>query len=175
MPRRHGPLHGLVHSAGLHSSTPVRWLETDKIEAVLRVNLVAAMNLVKGFRRKGVCGPGASVVLMASVVGLVGQPAISAYAASKGGLIAFGRSAALELAAENIRVNCVAPGCVRSGMGNQLGGVFNEQQLAAIEQMHPLGLGEAVDVAQAVAFLLSGASRWITGTTLIVDGGYTAH
>jgi NAD(P)-dependent dehydrogenase (short-subunit alcohol dehydrogenase family) len=172
---RSGPLEGLVHSAGLHIVAPVRFHDAKKAESLLRVNVLAAMSLVKGLCRKGVHGNGASAVLIASVMGLVGQPGVSAYAASKGALIALGKSLALELAKENIRVNCVAAGSVRTPMTERFGDVFNEEQLAAIEKMHPLGLGEPIDVAHAIAFLLSPASRWITGTTLVVDGGYTAH
>jgi NAD(P)-dependent dehydrogenase (short-subunit alcohol dehydrogenase family) len=72
-------------------------------------------------------------------------------------------------------VNCVAPGQVRSEMTETMLGSLTAEQVVAIEAMHPLGIGTALDVAYAVAFLLADTGRWITGTTLIVDGGYTAH
>jgi NAD(P)-dependent dehydrogenase (short-subunit alcohol dehydrogenase family) len=172
---RSGPLDGLVHSAGLHITVPIRFHDTKKAESLLRVNVLAAMGLVKGLCRKGVCAGGASTVLIASIMGLVGQSGVSAYAASKGALIALARSLAVELAGEGIRVNCVAPGHVRTEMAEKVRQLLTSEQMTAIEKMHPLGLGEPLDVANAIAFLLSPASRWITGTTLVVDGGYTAH
>ena len=114
-------------------------------------------------------------MLVSSAMGLVGRPGIPAYSASKGALVALARSAALELAKDQIRVNCVAPGFVRTEMLEQLREWLSSEQLAALEAQHPLGLGAPRDVAYAIAFLLADTSHWITGTTLVVDGGYTAH
>jgi len=170
-----GPLGGLVHSAGVHATLPLRMLTAKRIDRLMQVNFTAAVCLTKGFRQKDVCGPPAGVVFLSSVMGLVGQPGVSAYAASKGALIAVARSLALELAAEGIRVNCVAPGQVQTEMAQTQQASLTEEQFAAIEAMHPLGIGRPEDVAHAVAFLLADTGRWITGTTLTVDGGYTAH
>jgi len=104
-------------------------------------------------------------------MGLVGQPAVTAYAASKGALIALAKSLAMEWAGDGIRVNCVAPGHVKTEMAAALQSMLTTEQFAAIEAMHPLGVGTARDVAHAIAFLLADSGRWITGTTLIVDGG----
>jgi NAD(P)-dependent dehydrogenase (short-subunit alcohol dehydrogenase family) len=171
-----GPLSGLVHSAGIQLTRPLRVLTQAHLDDVMRINLGAAVALVKGFRQKGVVSDkGRSVVLVASIMGLVGQPGIGAYAASKGALIALCRSLALELAPERIRLNCVCPGHVHTEMAQRLRETLTPEQFAAIEAMHPLGIGTALDVAYAVAFLLADTSRWITGTTLVVDGGYTAQ
>lgn len=141
----------------------------------MRVNVVAASALAKGFRQRGVFVEGGSIVLLSSVMGLVGQPGQSLYSATKGALVAMTRSLALELAREQIRVNCVAPAVVMTGMSEQLKQNVSPEQFAQITAMHPLGLGRGEDVASAVAFLLADTARWITGTTLVVDGGYTAH
>ncbi len=169
-----GALTGLVHSAGVHLALPLKYMETAKLESVMRVNFVAAVSLAKAFRQKSVVAPPASIVFLSSVVGLVGQAGLSAYCASKGALLAVARSLALELAAEGIRVNCVAPAIVRTHMVEELERSLTEEQFAAIEAMHPLGIGRPEDVAQAIAFLLADTGRWITGTALVVDGGYTA-
>jgi NAD(P)-dependent dehydrogenase (short-subunit alcohol dehydrogenase family) len=171
-----GPLSGLVHSAGTHFIRPLRVLTPESLDEAMRVNLGAAVALVKGFRQKNVRhSGGASVVLVASVMGLVGQAAVSAYAASKGALISLGKSLALELAGEGIRVNCVAPGLVKSEMTERFLASLTPEQAAAVEKMHPLGIGSPLDVAHAIAFLLAETGRWMTGTTMIVDGGYTSH
>lgn len=170
-----GPLHGLVHSAGVHLMKPLRFMSPQEFAGVMTVNVTASAALLKGFRQRGVCGSPASAVLISSVMGMVGQAGVTAYCASKGAVVALTRASALELAEEHIRVNCVAPGWVQTEMADRAATSLTDEQLAEIQGMHPLGLGEPGDVASAVAFLISDASKWITGTTLVVDGGYTAH
>ena len=85
------------------------------------------------------------------------------------------KALALELAADDIRVNCVAPGFVATGMLESVAKTVGPEAYAALQANHPLGFGDPVDVAYAIAFLLAKTSRWITGTALVVDGGYTAH
>lgn len=170
-----GPLNGLVHSAGVHLMKPLRFMSPREFADVMTVNVTAAAALLKGFRQKGVRGTPASAVLISSVMGTVGQAGVTAYCASKGAVCSLTRSSALELADEEIRVNCVAPGWVQTEMADRAASTLTDEQLKEIRRMHPLGLGDPADVANAVAFLVADAARWITGTTLIVDGGYTAH
>ena len=170
-----GELSGLVHCAGVHMARPLRFVDTDKVEELIRVNVLAAQQLAKGFRQRQVRASTGSIVFVSSVMALVGQAGVSTYCASKGALTAMARSLALELAGEGIRVNCVAPGIVESEMTSHLARSLTEEQFTAIRKMHPLGIGHTDDVAHAVSFLLADSSRWITGSTLVVDGGYTAH
>lgn len=170
-----GPLHGLIHSAGVQITKPLRALTCANIDEVMKINVTASFGLIKGFRQKGVCANPASVVLISSVMGLVGQPCVSAYSASKGALVALSKSLALELARENIRVNCVAPGHVQTEMAEKVHETLTAEQVEAIQKMHPLGIGAPRDVANTIAFLIADTGRWITGSTLVVDGGYTAH
>jgi NAD(P)-dependent dehydrogenase (short-subunit alcohol dehydrogenase family) len=170
-----GPLDGLVHCAGVQIMRPVSMLTANHLDQTLRLNVNAALGLVKSLASPGQFRKPASCVLLASVMGMVGQPVQAAYSASKGALIAMARSLALELARQQVRVNCVAPSVVAAGMGLAIEKNLAPEQFEKVVQLHPLGLGKALDVASAVAFLVSGAARWITGTTLVVDGGYTAQ
>ncbi|MEL7220325.1 MAG: SDR family oxidoreductase, partial [Bacteroidota bacterium] len=104
-----------------------------------------------------------------------GQKGKTIYSLTKGALEAGTRSLALELAKKQIRVNCVAPGVIETPMSAQAAYSKTASTRQEVVAMHPLGLGQVIDVANSCVFLLSDAARWITGTTLIVDGGYTAH
>jgi len=173
--QRDGAFHGLVHCAGLTSYEPLRSQTATQIEALLRVNTVAALQLAKGFRHRKVHAEKASLVFISSVASLAGMSALSAYTASKGAINAVTRALAIELVREGIRVNCVCPGLVKSGMIEVTERSFSPEQLAEMEKSYPLGLGLPEDVAHAVAFLLADTARWITGTALAVDGGYSSR
>lgn len=172
---RAGPLHGLVHSAGVQQTIALQMLNAKRIDEQMRINVQAGMLLVKGFRQKGCSVTGGSVVLISSTAGLVGRAGISIYSASKAALFGFARSAAMELAAQGLRINCLAPGHVDTEMGQRVQETLSAEQFEAIRREHPLGIGAARDVAWAAAFLLAETGRWITGTTLTVDGGLTAY
>lgn len=173
---KYGRLHGLVHCAGLHALRPLRTMTTAAVEDLFRLNVTSAFLLAKAFRQKTVRAEGmCSLIFLSSVVGLAGQAGVSSYASSKGALLALTRSLALELAPESIRVNAIAAGMVHTPMSDNLKRLLGEEAFQKVRAMHPLGLGEPRDVANAISFLLSDASRWITGSTLVIDGGYTAH
>jgi len=170
-----GPLNGFVHAAGIQITTPIRAVAAPKIDSLLRINVSSALLLTRAFCDKKAYATPSSIVFVSSVMSVTGSTATSLYSASKGALLAMARSLAVELARNRIRVNCVSPAFVQTAMIDQLKDALLPEQFAAIEAMHPLGLGTTIDVANAIAFLLSDAAGWITGTGLIVDGGYTAH
>jgi NAD(P)-dependent dehydrogenase (short-subunit alcohol dehydrogenase family) len=170
-----GPLHGIVHCAGVQLTTPVRFVTHKAAEEVIRTNLLSAVMLLQAFARKECHAENSSVVLVASVVGLVGREATSVYAASKAALTGLAKSLAVELASQRIRVNSIAPAFVGGEMLEQVRELLSEEQFAALEALHPLGFGSPRDVANAAAFLLADTGRWITGSTLVVDGGYSAR
>ena len=171
-----GPLWGVVHSAAMMVIQPLQFLKMAAIEDVLRINLVAAFGLAKGFRQRGVLGDGGSIVFLSSVAAMTAAPGNSAYATSKAGLQALTRTLAIELAPQKIRVNCVAPTWVQTEMTEASAGQsLTAEQLDAITARIPLGTGTPEDVAASVAFLLADSGRWITGTTLVVDGGFLAY
>jgi 3-oxoacyl-[acyl-carrier protein] reductase len=142
----------------------------------MRTNFYSAVVLTKEFARKRLHTANSSIVLVASVAGMLAAPARSAYSASKGALIAFGKSVAVELAKSGVRVNCIAPSYVRTEMYEQTTNGLTEEQLSAlVAATQPLGLGTPLDVAHAVAYLMADTGRWITGSVLAVDGGYAAQ
>jgi NAD(P)-dependent dehydrogenase (short-subunit alcohol dehydrogenase family) len=172
----HGRLAGVVHAAGLECIQPLRLLKPARYRLAMTVNAEAALGLVREFQGTGVCLPdGGAIVLVSSVIAQTGTAGGAAYAMSKSALIGLAKSAAIELAPRRIRVNCVAPGFVDTPMYQRLVSRWTTDQRASVEQQHPLGIGSGTDVANAVGFLLSDAGRWITGTVLVVDGGFTAH
>jgi NAD(P)-dependent dehydrogenase (short-subunit alcohol dehydrogenase family) len=170
-----GPLSGIVHCAGAQLLRPLRVVTTQDIDSLLKLNVVAALMLSKGLRQKGVHASASSIVFVSSVMGLVGAPGRAAYCASKSALHSMTKALAVELAHEGIRVNCIAPGFVRTPMLDEAEAAVGSEQLRRIEELQPLGIGDPRDVANAIAFLLADASRWITGSTIVVDGGYTAQ
>lgn len=170
-----GPLDGLVHSAGVHIVRPLRMLKDEQINEVMQLNFNAAVSLTRALRQKGMWRAPASVVFLSSVVGKRGRPGIAPYAASKGALIALAMSLAAELAPDGIRVNCVCPGHVATELTKKSESRMTDEQLKSFLAGHVLGVGEPVDVANAICFLLSNAAKWITGTNLVVDGGHLAN
>lgn len=168
---------GLVHCAGIPSVIPLRALSNAQFEKVMKINTQAGMNLAKVFtgRQGHDAQQQASIVFISSVYGVVGSAANVAYATSKAAIIGMTKALAIEFASKNIRVNCVAPGFIKTNMADDVNRMFDAAYAERIEAMHPLGWGEAVDIANAIAFLLSDASKWTTGAVFHIDGGFTAQ
>jgi NAD(P)-dependent dehydrogenase (short-subunit alcohol dehydrogenase family) len=173
---RGGRLHAAVHCAGLQKIVPVRSLRPEHWKDIFAVNTEAALALARCFAsRSNYAGRDGALVFISSVIAKVGSPGAVAYAASKAALHGMVRTLALEFAPMGLRVNCVVPGFVRTPLFDRTAQHWDDAQRAAVEDMHPLGFGEPEDVANAIAFLLADTGGWITGTELVVDGGYLAH
>ena len=171
-----GKIHAIIHAAGVPSTLPFRSLNQKHLNEVFQTNVFGATLLTKHMvRAASFCEEGGSIVFITSVMGMVGENAKSVYGMSKGALIAGAKTMALEYADKGIRFNCVSPGVVITPMSMQSEYSKNETAMGIVEKKHPLGFGTPEDVANACVFLVSDASKWITGTNLVVDGGYTSH
>jgi NAD(P)-dependent dehydrogenase (short-subunit alcohol dehydrogenase family) len=170
-----GPLNGVFHCAGIELIRPVRMIKQAQLDDVLGSSLFAAFGLARAFSGKSALVDGASLVFMSSVAGSTGQVGMTAYSAAKAAIDGMVRSLACELASRQIRVNSVAAGAVNTAMHERLTKGSGDDATQAYANAHLLGFGAPEDVAQAVVYLLSPASRWVTGTTMFVDGGYTVR
>jgi NAD(P)-dependent dehydrogenase (short-subunit alcohol dehydrogenase family) len=175
-------LDALVNNAAIQLSKPLAETSVEEWDAVMSSNLRSAY-LTSRQARPMLAAVQGSIVNVSSVHAVATSVAISAYAASKGGLAALTRALAVEFAPDGIRVNAVLPGAVdtpmlREGVGRgELGGQSVEQRLAALGRRTPLGrIGRPDEIARSILFLASkDQASFITGQTLVVDGGATAH
>jgi 3-oxoacyl-[acyl-carrier protein] reductase len=171
------PLHGLVHVVGgmpFDDWSSIREMPPDRFAAVVEFNLQSAFVTTQAVARRLVdAGVGGSIVLVASISGVQAMPFGAPYAAAKAGVLAFVRTAALELGPLGVRVNAVAPGTIRTAHSEQGTPTVDspEEQLAIPLRRR----GAPADIAGAVLYLLSDLAGFVTGHTLVVDGGSSAR
>ena len=179
---RYGRLDVLVNSAGILFSLPVTQVPEEEWDRLIDTNLKGVFLGCKYAIPEMVKRGGGSIVNTASIAGLRGSAWMSTYSTSKGGVVMMTKSLAVEWAAQNVRVNAVCPGVIRTPMtdkaieqGGALFGNTPEETWERLAQAHPLGrVGEAEEVARAVLFLASDEAWFITGVALSVDGGMAA-
>ncbi len=173
--KSHGVIDGLVNCAGIGSLLTFDFISYEKINSIFNTNVYSGILLTKEVCKKGHFSKnGGSIIFLSSIMGLVGDAGKSLYSMTKGALISTTRSLACEFARKKIRVNSISPGAIVTPINENLPYLTNPIQRQIIEQKHLLGLGNTTDVANACIYLLSDASKWVTGTNLVVDGGYTA-
>jgi 3-oxoacyl-[acyl-carrier protein] reductase len=166
-----GQLDGLVNCAGINHDVDIIRMKLETWEKVLRINLNSVFHCCKAAAWTMIAQKYGSIINVASISGLVGVAQQTNYAASKAGVIGFTKSLSKELGHYGVRVNAVAPGLIESEMVRGIKPAILEQYLKAI----PLErLGHAEEVAKAVLFLLSDEASYITGQTIVVDGGFIA-
>ena len=162
----------LVNNAGREMLAPLQVTKSADARDLMEINLLAVSTVTCALLN--LLTRGAAIVNMASTAALRGEAGMAMYCASKGAVVAWTRALALELAPRGIRVNAVAPGMVKTDLMERNWKKLRPEHVKALEAQHPLGFGTVEDVAAATAFLGSDAARWITGHTLVVDGGLTA-
>jgi len=165
----------LINNAGVELVKSLSMTSLDELDYIIDVNIKGIIRFIQKAQRymTGIQN-GASIVNVSSVSGMFGVAGLSAYSMTKGGVISITKSLAIELAPRKIRVNVIAAGIVETDLTQRMRSKLGSQQLEQILKMHPLGFGTPYDVASGIAFLASDEAKWITGSILVIDGGYTA-
>lgn len=174
--KENAPIHGFVHAAGMSPTIPFKVMKPKQWEEAFQLNVFSAVQIMQLLTKVGVkSADGMSMVLISSVMSEVGEKGKSLYSMTKSALIGLVKSLALEYADKQIRFNAISPSVVNSPLSEKSLYRTNEAAMQQVLDQHPLGLGEGTDVANAAVYLLSDASRWVTGTNMVVDGGYLAR
>ncbi|MFN2595338.1 MAG: SDR family NAD(P)-dependent oxidoreductase [Actinomycetota bacterium] len=169
-----GGLHVLVNNAGgTRFMSSLMGLRPDGWDKVIALNLDSVFHATQLASQKMADGGGGSIIQIASVAGIEGAPGLSFYSAAKGGVRLMSQAAAKEMAGSNVRVNCIAPGWVATDLNAAMRADENLKEFA--ESMVPMHrFAEPEEIVGAAIYLASDASSYVTGTTIVVDGGQTA-
>lgn len=159
---------GLVNNAGITKDGLLMRMKSEDFDSVIGTNLKGTFYLTKTITKLMMKARKGSVVNITSVIGQTGNAGQANYAASKGGVVAFSKSVALELGSRNVRINCVAPGFIETDMTDAL---TADQKKSIMDKIPLQRMGSTKEIAEAVKFLLSDQSSYITGHTLSVNGG----
>ena len=161
---------GVVFCAGINDKYILKAIDKSKAERIFNINVFSPILTTKELLKKKKISKGASLVLLSSISSTYATISNTLYAASKGAINSITRVWALELSSKKIRVNSILPGMVKTGMIDSYG--LSEEGLNETIKSYPLGrLGETEDIANAVIYFLSDASSWVTGSSLVIDGG----
>jgi NAD(P)-dependent dehydrogenase (short-subunit alcohol dehydrogenase family) len=165
---------GIVFAAGIMHTMPFKFISSTALQNVMKINFEAPTFFMQQVIKQQKLTNGGSVVYISSIAGNVSATIGNAmYSASKSALQATVKVLALELASKKIRVNSIAPGMVKTEMWSKENSTITEEQLIEDEKKYPLGYGAPEDISGLALFLLSDSSRWITGSMIVADGGFT--
>ncbi|MBS4040197.1 MAG: SDR family oxidoreductase [Flavobacteriales bacterium] len=174
--KSHAPIDGFVHAAGVSPTIPFKVMKAHQMMEAFDLNLFSAVHIIQILTKVGIKSSGGmSMVLISSVMSEVGEKGKSLYAMTKSALIGLVKSLALEYADKNIRFNAISASVVDTPLSMNSYYRKSEEALNEVLGQHPLGLGKPEDIGNSSVFLLSDASKWVTGTNLIIDGGYLAR
>lgn len=167
-----GPMDGFVHSAGVGSTRPLKLLKPQALREVMDVNFYSFIEIIRCLTKRNCFNEGMSIVGISSISSKQGNQTKTAYCASKGAMDASVRCLAKELSDKKIRVNTVNPALINTEIYQQfLNNSGDSEDAKNIMARQYLGLGESIDVANMIAFLLSSAAKFITGSSVDIDGG----
>lgn len=167
-------INGLVYTAGKAVTLPLNSIKTETYKELIELNTLSFFNLIsKLATQQLISEQGASIVVISSVVGQYGARGKIAYGLTKGAIDSGIKSLALELASKNIRINAIAPGTVQTEMLDKLISSVGEEEVQRMLLDYPLGVGYPQDISNLAVFLLSKQSKWITGSIITIDGGYS--
>lgn len=165
-------LDGVFLCAGITDTTPVKFINRNKILKVFEINFIAPVLLIRNLLTAKKINKGASLVFMSSLGGEQVKSGLGIYASSKEALNAVMRAYANELSNRKIRANSIMPMMVKTELVENIT-ILSPHDLAKDEAKYPLGYGTPEDIAYAAIYLLSDASKWVTGTKIKMDGGST--
>lgn len=171
---KYGKLDGLVYSAGISRMRPLKMTNQKFLDEVMHINFNAFVEITRCATSRGNYNDGLSVVAMSSVGSIKGYKSKTAYSASKAAIDAAIRCMAKELGSKSIRLNSIVAGSVRTDIYEEYKQRANKEDDDISQDGYCLGLPEPIDIANSIAFLLSEASRMITGTSIVVDSGATS-
>ena len=171
-----GRINGLLNCAGISTTNLFKLTKPEELDKFFHTNVYTGYFLTQECTRMGnLSKEGGSIVFFSSVAGSFGEVGKSTYGMTKAALLNLAKHLACELAGKNVRVNSISPGAICTPINMNLPHMKDPEKRAALEAQHLLGLGETSDIANACIYLLSDASRWVTGTNLFVDGGFSVR
>ena len=162
---------GFVHSAGIANVSPMQFFNYGDYENIRKINLDCVLVLFSELLKKKKINKLSSIVFISSISAIRGAKGNGLYAITKAALDGICKVYANELSSKNIRVNTIQPGMVETDMFMQAQDILSKETMDIDRSKYPLGYGEPKDIALPVIFLLSNASKWITGQSIVVDGG----
>ncbi len=168
-------LDGFVSNAGIPKLMIVKFIQKESLEEIMGINTIAPILLTSALIKRKKVIKGGSIVFISSISGVnISTLGESSYSASKGAIHGFVKGAAIDLASQKIRVNSINPGLIQTDILKLAGEMFSEEQINDKLKQYPLKrIGQPEDVAYATIYLLSDAASWVTGTSIVIDGGFT--
>jgi NAD(P)-dependent dehydrogenase (short-subunit alcohol dehydrogenase family) len=168
------PIDGLVHSSGIVKPMPVKFINRKHIDEMYGINYIGPVLLTGKLFKKKKIAAGASIVFMSSISSHYAHKGGALYTGSKAGLNTYSKVIALEYSMKKIRSNVISAAMVKTPLFDEAEQAVTVEMMEKHGASYPLGFGEPEDVANTAVFLLSNASKWITGTHIVMDGGLTA-